>query len=131
VLDTDLAEFDRLEGPIQAALAYTGDPPTHTPEHLKDAIMRERMQFWPAGESFAITELLTTPSGVKMVNFFLAGGNLRELHVLLPVIEGWARSQGCHRAMCIGRPGWSRTFLTRDEGWQSSMWVFEKELGYG
>jgi hypothetical protein len=131
VLDTDVVEFDRLAEYILGALAYTGDPPTHTLTHLKDAILAERMQFWPASSSFAITELLTAPSGVKIVNFFLAGGHLRELHVLLPVIEGWARSQGCHRAMCIGRPGWSRTFLTRAEGWQSSMWVFEKELGHG
>jgi hypothetical protein len=116
---------------IRAALAYTGDPPTHTLDHLLDAIADEHMQFWPAQQSFVITELLKSPTGIGIVNLFLAGGNLAELQTLLPIIEAWAVSQGCQRAMCIGRKGWERTFVTKIAGWSPTMSVYEKELGHG
>lgn len=131
MLDGWEVDFTRLAPQIEAAVAYTGSPPTHRLDHLREAIADERMQFWPARDSFVITELLTTPSGVRLVNFFLAGGTLATLHQILPVIEGWARSQGCVRAMCTGRRGWERSFLTRTEGWRPSMTLYEKELGNG
>lgn len=63
----------------------------------------------------------------KVLNFFLAGGNLAEIEAMYPPIEAWGREQGCSAASMTGRAGWERTFLTRT-GWQRTLAVLQKEL---
>lgn len=120
-------DFGRLSGHIEAALAYTGDPPTHTLEDIRDAVADGRLQMWPTENSVVFTEILQYPRK-RVLNFFLAGGNLDDMKALQPIILEWGRSQGCDVATFIGRPGWSRTFLTRADGWSPTMLVFEREL---
>lgn len=109
---------------IEAALAFSGG--THSMDDVADAVEAGRMQFWAGPNSAIVTEILTTPQK-KMLNFFLAGGDLSELEAMYPEVERWGAKQGCTAAVFTGRKGWERTFLAR-KGWTPRLVVFEKEL---
>lgn len=119
-------DFDRLAPYIEAALGYTGG--THTLDDVRRGIADGRLQFWPASDSFIITEIALYPTGLKVVNFWLAGGHLDELEPLLYIVEGWAKEQGCSTATCTGRRGWERSFLTKAAGWTPALTFYAKEL---
>lgn len=85
------------------------------------------LQFWPGPHSVILTEIVVAPRR-KMLNFFLAGGNLPELEAMYPAVEAWGMTMGCTSAMMTGRPGWARSFL-REQGWHpSKLVIFEKPL---
>lgn len=122
---TDL-DFERVAPYLQEALGYTGN--THTLDDVRRGIADGLLQLWPAPTSAIVTELITYPTGVKVVNFFLAGGNMAEVKSLYHIVLQWARAEGCTRASFTGRRGWERTFLTRDEGWSPVLTHYTKEL---
>lgn len=109
---------------IEAALEYTGG--THSFEDVAAGVAAGTMQYWPAPSSAIITEIIEHPQQ-RVLNFFLAGGNLAEIEEMTPIILGWGREQGCKLAAFTGRPGWERTFL-KSSGWVPRLVVFEKQL---
>lgn len=110
---------------IERALEYSGG--THTFDDIRDAVAADKLRYWPGVDSVIITEILTTPRK-KILNVFLAGGNLAELEAMTAGLQTWARdTQGCTLAQLTGRRGWARTYLTRT-GWAETSVVFEKEL---
>jgi hypothetical protein len=123
-------DFERLTPHITAALAYTGTPPTHRLEDVRRGLADGHYQLWPSHRSVLITSLHRYPSGVVVCNVFLAGGHLEEIRVLLPILESWAKSQGCARMTCTGRIGWARTFVTSEEGWIPALTFYSKELSH-
>lgn len=116
-----------LQSALEEALPYTMG--THTQADIESGLDKGLMQLWPTEESFCLTELVTAPSGLKLVNLFLAGGQMEPLRQLYPIIEGWAKSQGATRVVCLGRKGWERSFLTKDEGFHPTLVYYEKDLG--
>jgi hypothetical protein len=110
---------------IEAALAYAGG--THTFEDIQAGVEAGSLQYWPGPRSVVITEIIQYPRS-RALNFFLAGGELPELEAMYPLIEEWGRAQGCTVAVMSGRKGWERSFLTRKEGWEPKLVVFEKDL---
>lgn len=110
---------------IEAALAYAGG--THTFEDVRAGVAAGALQYWPGVHSAILTEILQYPQR-RVLNFFLAGGELAELEAMYPIIEQYGRAQGCTSAVLTGRKGWERSFLTRLEGWQPTLVVLEKQL---
>lgn len=110
---------------IERALKHADG--SHTFDDVRDLVESGRLQFWPGPSSVVITEIIEYPR-YKVLNFFLAGGNLVELEAMYPKIEEWGRSVGCDRAALTGRKGWERSFLTQKEGWQPRLEVFEKKF---
>ena len=119
--------FDRLKKPIEAALDFSGG--THTFEDVWAMIVNDKAQLWWGVDSVIITEIEETPQ-LKVMRFFLAGGNLEELEVMYPLIVVWGHSIGCSRAVLVGRKGWDRSFLKKD-GWELTHYVFVKECSNG
>lgn len=119
-------DISAYRGYIEAALEYADG--THTFEDVAAAVEAGRMHFWPGPTSAVITEIIESPRQ-RMLNIFLAGGNLAEIEAMAPGILAWGRDHGCTKAVFTGRPGWERTFLTRT-GWApAKLVVFEKQLG--
>jgi hypothetical protein len=110
---------------ITRALWFAGD--THTADDVLAQVARGELQLWEGEHSIVVTQILTYPR-LKELCFFLAAGRMEEMKRLSPIILQWGRKQGCRRAVFAGRPGWARTFLTKEDGWTSPMVVFEKEL---
>jgi hypothetical protein len=119
--------FDRLAPYLQQALVLAG---THDLEDVRRALSQGRMQLWPGLKSAIVTQIVDHPQRRELV-FFLAAGNLPEIQALYPIVLQWGAMTGCTHAVFMGRLGWSRTFLTKHEGWQLRMAVFEKDLNGG
>ena len=109
---------------IEGALAYAGG--SHTYDDVRELVEQGRLQFWPGVHSAVVTEIIESPR-TRLLNIFLAGGNLAEIEAMAPGILEWGKQQGCSSAVFTGRKGWERTFLMRT-GWAPSLVVFEKKL---
>lgn len=53
-----------------------------------------------------IGEIINHPSGLRVGNGWLAGGDLDEILQLVPELEEYAKYSYCHRVMVSGRRGW-------------------------
>ena len=123
---TQWLDFERLSGKLEEALAYTSG--AHSLDTVWAGIEKGTLQFWPFQQSFLITELHLSPTGLKTLHFFLGGGSLDELKLLQPLVLEWGKTQGAEAATFTGRRGWERTFLTRESGWQPTHTLFRKAL---
>lgn len=117
-------DLKKLEKYVLDALQYTGG--THTLQDVADGLHTTKMQLWPGINSAVVTEITITPQQ-KILHYFLAGGNLRELSLMRPMIEDWAKAQGCNKVTLAGRRGWERTFL-KDSGYKPAWYILSKEL---
>jgi hypothetical protein len=104
----DWQEYERLEPHIVAALQYNGGE--QTLDDVKSGLASGQFQFWPGRDSVIVTEYTETPH-LKILNFFLAGGDMDELQTMAKHIESAAREVGINRMTVYGRRGWERTFL--------------------
>ena len=119
------AAFERLAPQIQRALDRSWG---YTLEDIRRGIESGAMQLWDAPASALVTKVIQRPQGLELF-FFLAAGDLDEIKALYPIVMEWARLLGCDRAYFVGRRGWERSFLTREEGWTTTDVVFSKEIG--
>lgn len=97
---------------------------------IENMIAEGLVQLWARYESFVLTELKVAPTGKKYLHIFLCAGAMPDLDLrgLYPVLEEFARREQCCMMTMIGRKGWERTFLTKDEGWTVPYSVYRKEL---
>lgn len=109
---------------IVRALRYSGD--THTEADIEAGVAAGRFQRWDGDDSTIITEILDTPRK-RILLFWLAEGNLRDLEAMTPGILAWGKEHGCNRAQLIGRFGWQRSFVTR-LGFRESAVMMEIDL---
>ena len=120
--------LDRFAAELERALYYTGG--THDLDDLKAAAEAGEIQVWPGINSVMLTKIVDSPRKRELV-FFLAAGQMAEIKRLYHVVIDYGRDQGCERAVFVGRKGWDRSFLTKDEGWRPTHMVFSKELTNG
>jgi len=82
----------------------------------------------PDGRGAIITEIINYPA-YKVVNYWLAAGELRACLSLVPGIEEWARGENCVRAIGLGRPGFRR--ILGDVGVECVGLAYSKSLVEG
>ena len=105
---TQRDDFERVWPWLKPAIANFGD--THRKRHVWEAIDAGKVQLWWNDTAALVTEIAVFPTGARMINAWLAGGDLEGVLRLVPRIEAWAKAQGITRAsITSGRPGWSRT----------------------
>lgn len=115
--------FDRLEKKISRALAIAGN--THTLSDLKDKIRTGSLRVFHDDDAIILVEVLQYPR-CRAVNFFIAAGDLQQVLRLEPIVNAWARANGCDRAYLAGRKGWERTLNEMD--WHPAFRVLEKRI---
>lgn len=108
---------------IEAALEYSGG--THNFDDVKQAILEGRMQLWPAANSCAVTEIVEY-ARKKVLNVFLAAGQMDEVTDGIESVAEWGRLQGCQSMTISGRKGWTRVLDKR--GFRPVFVVMEREL---
>ena len=114
---------------LQDALAHAHG--THEIEDVLGAIAEGRLQLWLGERCAGVTEILTFPRK-RMLNLFLAGGDLGEMKTLQAGIEAFARAHACEGLMFSGRltaaaqraSGWGRA----GAGYRPTHICFCKEL---
>lgn len=97
---------------IEPALAYSGG--THDWQDIVEGVASSKMQLWCNEDAAAITELVCYPRK-KVLNVFLAGGDMTQLLEMLESAKAWAKLEGCDGIMMSGRRGWLR--VLKDHGW--------------
>jgi hypothetical protein len=77
-------------------------------EHVRAMIDHGEAQLWPTDNSAGVSSLNRYPTGLKTIDLWLAGGDLRELKSSEQIATRWARETGCRKAVIFGRKGFLR-----------------------
>lgn len=100
-------EFERVWPLLKPAIENFGD--THRKRHVWAAIESGTVKLWSNETGVLVTEITVYPTGLRMINAWLAGGKLGGILALVPEIEAWAKAKGITKAsVSSGRVGWSR-----------------------
>ncbi|MGC5777573.1 hypothetical protein [Methylobacterium sp. NFXW15] len=109
-LATIVTEYTHCRAWLLAALAH-GDGRIREDTLLR-GLLKGDYQLWRTANAAGVTQI-DANEHTRTLFIFLAGGDLREIeHVAGPVVEDWARSQGCTSIVLSGRRGWERELRT-------------------
>jgi len=121
-----IAEMERCRPWIEAALKSGGD--THDFEDIVQAVQSGFMQFWPAPDACAVTEMLVYPKK-KVLHVFLAGGNMETIIAMNESAEQFAKFNGCSEMSIAGRKGWIP--MLKSKGYAPTFFGLSKEFSDG
>jgi hypothetical protein len=71
------------------------------------ALNKDEMQLWPGINTALVTEIITYPRQ-KIINVFLAAGDMDEVIRILPFVEKHGKMEGCTHMTMTGRKGWEK-----------------------
>lgn len=114
-------EFERCAPWLQAALDHNGGELTI--EDVWQAILEGELTFWPGKNCAIVLQFVTYPRK-KVMNWYLAGGDLEELREMEKFGTQWARENGIDAVVIYGRRGW----LKRLDGYRETGTIMEKDL---
>jgi len=97
------AEMQRCRKWIEAALEYSGG--THDYQDIVESVKTGAMQFWPAEDACAVTEIIRYPKK-KVLHIFLAGGSMERIVDMEESARKFAEINGCTAMSIAGRRGW-------------------------
>jgi len=118
-----IAELKRCEPWIRAAIDR--GTATHGFEDIAKAVLACDMQLWADDTGCAVTEVMVYPKR-KVMNIFLAGGELEAVGRIVERIERFAPHIGVQSLTYIGRPGWAK--FGDERGWAGKLVFMEKDL---
>lgn len=118
-------DFEPYAQYLAAALEHA--PATHSLDDLRRGVASGDFQLFAERDSAILVQVQVYPQR-KVLGVLLAGGHMDTLREMLPSVLTWAKGLGCSLAFIAGRPGWARTFLTKEEGWLHTQIVLEKSL---
>jgi len=116
-------ELERCREWIEAALEYSGG--TYLFEDVVNQVKSGMLQFWPAPDACAVTEIITYPRK-KVLHIFLAGGNMDTLIDMNDSAERFAKLNDCTGVSLAGRPGWAK--ILNKKGWSPSYVTLGKDI---
>jgi hypothetical protein len=118
------AEWTKAEPFLTEALDRSGEG--YPADEIRRRIEAGEAQAWVGKAALLVTVTYDEPAG-SVLHLWLAGGDLSELvTVLRPQAEAWGRTQGCNKAIIVGRAGWVRTLA--EAGYAERARVVEKAL---
>ena len=83
------------------------------------------MQLWPAPRGCIVTEIVVYPRK-RVLNLFLAGGELDQIVDMNNDITAWAVKNDCTAGTMSGRIGWKK--VLEPLGWKQMYTTFQKEV---
>jgi len=119
-------DLERCKPLIEAALVHCNG--THEWDDIVAGIASSKMQLWAAPRGCIVTEIVVYPRK-KVINIFLAGGELDQIMDMEHDIGQWAKSHGCTGGMMTGRLGWKKPLT--ENGWKLQHVHFHKEIENG
>lgn len=116
-------ELERCRKWIEAALEYSGG--THDFDDIVRMVKANILQFWPASDACAITEIIEYPKK-KVLHIFLAGGNMETIVDMNESAEYFAKLNGCTGMSIAGRRGWSKVLSKK--GYKEAFTTLGKDI---
>lgn len=114
----DMVKMDDVRKYIEPALEYSGG--THEWLDIVRGVHDFRMQLWANDKAAAITEIIDFPQK-RVLNVFLAGGDMEHLMDMLDSAKAWGKGEGCSEIIMSGRKGWLR--VLDKQGWSDKFSV--------
>lgn len=109
--------LERARPWLEAALCALNDKrPLYSMADVESALAVNRARLWSGERSCVLTAVDDYPTGERVLDVWLAGGDLAEMTTVFPIIEAWACGAGCTQVHITGRPGWDR--VMRDYGFE-------------
>lgn len=104
-----MSAFERAAPLLQAALSADDARPLWTLDDVRADLEARRAHLWLGERSAMVTTITDYPAaGERLIECWLAGGEMAEILSMTPVIEDWGRKVGCTQAQVCGRRGWVR-----------------------
>ena len=101
-------DFERVAPLLDAALKAEDARPLWTLEDVKRDLEARRSHLWVAEQSAMVTTISDWANGERIIESWLAAGDMNEILAMTPVLEDWGRRVGCTQAHVQGRRGWVR-----------------------
>lgn len=96
---------------LQAALTAQDKRPLWTIEDVLTDIVSGEAKLWTGRKSCVVTVESDYPrAGEKIIEGWLAGGDLEEIAAMTTMLERYGKDRGCTQAHITGRPGWVKAF---------------------
>ena len=102
-----MSPFDQVAPLLQAALEADDDRPLWTLDDVRIELEQGRAHLW-VGERSAMVTTIVEFGPERIIECWLAGGDMTEILSITPIIEDHARRVGCTQAHVTGRKGWVR-----------------------
>jgi hypothetical protein len=112
-----------IEDRIAAALLKAGD--LLTVDNLRELALAGRVQWWGDERAAVATEVLTYPRR-RILNLFMAAGELHEILALQADLDAFAKGMGCSHMAAHGRPAWG--LVGKPLGWLPHSIQFVREV---
>jgi hypothetical protein len=112
-----------IEQQIAKALHAAGD--LLMIDDLRALAIARRVQWWGDERVAIATEVLTYPRR-KILNCFMAAGELGAIFDLQDDVVGFAREHGCSHMIAHGRPAWGR--IGAASGWAPRSIQYVREV---
>ena len=96
-----------------------------TIEDVARALADNRAQLWPGKNAVIVTEIQTYPNE-RVIQVWLAGGDMQEIMQMAAGLESWARLNGCSSVLVEGRQGWAR--VLKEQGYEPYSYTAVKRL---
>lgn len=96
-----------MRAEVSAWIASALEGSGWTPDEIWQGIQCGDFHLFMHDEGCMVGEFITSPRH-KMIHIFAAGGTLKAMSELGPVVENFGRLNGCDGAGATGRKGWER-----------------------
>jgi hypothetical protein len=123
MIDDRRSHFEAAWPWLQAALEIY-PLRTHDKAHVWHAIVTGEAQLWTCETAALVTEITVYPTGVKVLNAWLAGGDMAGVVALNNAADDYARAVDCTARSISGRRGWLRVF----DGYEDAATMMAKRL---
>jgi|GEM_PF-1652063 len=113
LLDPRLEHLFSQRSKVNRALRVGGR--FYTIGDVAEGIIKGNFQYWNVNDSAIVTEILVSPRR-KVINYFMAFGDLSDVLGLQTQVDAFAKQHGCDGAIMGGRTGWDRVLPLH--GWK-------------
>lgn len=105
---------------LQAALSANDARPLWTLSDVRADLAAGGSKLWLGERSAMVTSESDYANGERLIEAWLAAGDLREITGAIPRLEAYARERGMTQAHVTGRHGWLRTLQPFGYGYHAT-----------
>ena len=117
---------------IEKALKYSGNH--FIVEDIYNDLLDGKMQLWVLWnlnkkqnfQGCGVTKILQRTNSKALNIFIVTGRNRKQWQDKMPLVEDWAKQNGCTHIETYARPGWSR--LLKEQDYKITHYLLEKKL---
>jgi len=124
--------FPIVQDSIDKALKYSGNH--FIVDDIYNDLLEGKMQLWVLWnlnkkqnfQGCGVTKILQRTNSKALNIFIVTGRNRKQWQDKMPLVEDWAKQNGCTHIETYARPGWSK--LLKEQDYKITHYLLEKKL---